>query len=422
MRSRSSWRGSPHYWRRPTTRRWRCVLVVEPRADGHQREWLCHIVRQALITDGPLVWLLVAPELARALAAELPEHADSRVRVLPLGPAETRLCRHPRLVVSAFSLWLSLRRARRRTGAVAAHVLFLDHLSLPLALGFRLRDCRLSGILFRPSVHYRLLGPHQPSWAERLRDLRKNLLYRRMLKNDALRAVLSLDPYFPCHAARIYPGGDKVRGVPDPAHPAVACRPVEKTLAKKLPSDRVCLVLFGFLTERKGALVVLDALLKIRHEIASRVAVMLAGRVDPAIAMAVMERRRHVTDERPDVWLHVEDRYLEAAEIEGLLERSDVVLAPYQRFVGSSGVLLWAARAGKPVLTQQFGLIGSLVRHHRLGLTVETGDAIMLAQGIEKMVEGGFERFFDRFSAQGFLADHSPQRFARSVLSCVAER
>ncbi len=238
----------------------RSVLVMEPRAEGHQREWLLHIVRQAAGTDGPLVWLLVAPELARVLAAAVPEDADSRVRVLPLGPIETRLCRHNMLAVSGFARWWSLRRALRRTGAGAAHALFLDHLSLPLALGLGFGGRRLSGILFRPSVHYRWLGPHGSSWRERLRDLRKAVIYRRMLGNDALGAVLSLDPYFPRHAARFYPGGAKVSAVADPAHPAVACAPSDLELARKLPAGRVSFVLFGYLTERKGTLELLDAL------------------------------------------------------------------------------------------------------------------------------------------------------------------
>ncbi|HUZ74214.1 MAG TPA: glycosyltransferase [Stellaceae bacterium] len=398
----------------------RSVLVMDPHADGHQREWLEHILHQALAADGPLVWLVVAPELACAVAAELPDDADDRVRVLPLGALATRLCRHRWLAVSAFALWWSLRCALRRTGATAAHVLFLDHLSLPMALGLGLRGCRLSGILFRPSVHYRLLGPHTPSWRERLRDLRKTMLYRRMLANDALGTVLSLDPYFPRHAARFYAGGDKVQSVPDPVHPAVACRPEDFALAAKLPPDRIGFVLFGFLTERKGTLVVLDALAQLRPATAARIAVMLAGRIDPAIEPAVARRRRALIDARSEAWLHVEDRYLAAGEIEALLDRADVVLAPYQRFVGSSGVLLWAARAGKPVLTQRFGLIGSLVREHGLGLAVETGDAALLADGMRRILDEGLERFFDPRAARAFVADHTPQRFARSVLSCLA--
>jgi glycosyltransferase involved in cell wall biosynthesis len=250
--------------------------------------------------------------------------------------------------------------------------------------------------------------------------LRKVALYRRMLANDALVSVLSLDPYFPRHAARFYDGGAKVSAVPDPVHPAVACTAADRLLARKLPVGRIGFVLFGYLTKRKGALVILDALARLRPEIAARVAVMLAGSVDPAIADAIARRQVMLAATRPDVLFHIEDRRLEAAEIEALLDRADVVLAPYQRFIGSSGVLLWAARAGKPVLTQDFGLIGTLVREHGLGLTVDSTSAAELAAGMACMVEDRVDSFFDRDAALGFAGDHTPQLFAKTVLASLA--
>lgn len=396
------------------------VLIMEPRAEGHQREWLQHIVRQAAATPGPLVWLLVAPELAPGLAADTPEDADGRVRVLPLGWRATRLCRHRVLAVSAFARWWSLRRALKRTGAQAAHALFLDHLSLPLALGLGLGGRRLSGILFRPSVHYRLLGPHDPSLIERLRDWRKTLLYRLMLGNTALERVLSLDPYFPRHAARVYGGGVKVGIVLDPVHPNVACAPSDRLLARRVPEGRVVFVLFGFLSARKGTLVLLDALARLAPDIAARTAIMLAGRLDAAIAPAVARQAALLGRVQPELWLHIEDRHLAPGEIEALLERAQIVLAPYQRFIGSSGVLLWAARAGKPVLTQDYGLIGSLVREHRLGLAVNTGSPEALAAAIARMTSCGGDGFLDREAAQYFIGGHTPQQFAKTVLASLA--
>src|SRR3546814_5924618 len=39
---------------------------------------------------------------------------------------------------------------------------------------------------------------------------------------------------------------------------------------------------------------------------------------------------------RPDLWLHTKNRHLSSGEIDALVDRCDVVLAPYQRFVGRS--------------------------------------------------------------------------------------
>jgi hypothetical protein len=95
------------------------------------------------------------------------------------------------------------------------------------------------------------------------------------------------------------------------------------------------------------------------------------------------------------------------------------VLAPYQRFVGSSGVLLWAARAGRPVLAQEFGLIGRLTRDYRLGVVADSSDPAKLAAQFEHMVEIGPQRFIDLPSANRFVSSRTPHRFASMILACA---
>jgi glycosyltransferase involved in cell wall biosynthesis len=186
------------------------------------------------------------------------------------------------------------------------------------------------------------------------------------------------------------------------------------------PAGRTGLLLFGYLTERKGPLVVLDALRLLPRPVAERVAVLFAGRTDPEIRGAIEARCATLRREQPVLWLHVEDRRLERNELEALVAQSDVVLAPYQRFVGSSGVLLWAARAARPVLAQDFGLIGRLIRDHRLGAVADSSDPAALAHVIERMVVEGPQSFIDTSAAQRFAAARAPDRFAAIVLSSVS--
>jgi glycosyltransferase involved in cell wall biosynthesis len=148
----------------------------------------------------------------------------------------------------------------------------------------------------------------------------------------------------------------------------------------------------------------------------------LAGRIDPALRAQVGERVRQIRRLRPDLLLLVEDRWLPAEELDGLVRASDVVLAPYQRFVGSSGVLLWAARTGLPLLTQDFGLIGKLVRDHGLGLAVDTVRPESVAAGIERMVSEGPWRFVDSVAAQSFVAARTPHAFASVVIASLQAR
>jgi glycosyltransferase involved in cell wall biosynthesis len=391
--------------------------VLEPDAEGHSQEWLQHLMEFAAADrSGPALCLAAPATLCRALAQSMPADAGERIRLMPLTPLELRLCTARRLSLAAFARWWTMRRYLRQSGASSGFFLSLDLLSLPLALGLGARGKPLSGILFRPSVHYRSFGLQKSSRREWLRDLRKDLLYRLMLRNPALRRVLSLDPFFPAHAAKRYGNGGKVQALPDPAQPAVEAAMLSGASGAEPPGGRICFLLFGYLTERKGPLVLLEALEKLPPSVATRIAILLAGRVDPAIRDRIDAGRRRLAEQHPELWLHIDDRRLEPAELESLVMRSDVVLAPYQRFVGSSGVLLWAARAGRPVLAQDYGLVGRLTRDHCLGLAVDSSDPTRLAAAIVQMVERGPPSFIDRHAAQAFVRSQSPDRFAAMVL------
>lgn len=393
----------------------RRVLVFEPDAEGHSQEWLQHLIEFAgADSRRPSIAVAAPTAICQALAWSLPADVMGRVELRPLTTRELRWCTHRRLSVAAFARWWTMRRHLKQSGADSGLFLSLDLLALPLALGLGGRRSTLSGILFRPSVHYAGFDDHRARRGERLRDLRKDVFYRLMLRNPSLGRVLSLDPFFPAYAARRYAGGGKVEHLPDPAHPVTVAAGNDNC---RLPAGRVTFLLFGYLTERKGPLVVFDALERLPPAVAAKVAVVLAGRVDPALRDRLHGARQRLASRHPKLWLDVADRRLAQAELEDLVHRSDVVLAPYQRFVGSSGVLLWAARAGRPVLAQQYGLVGRLTREHRLGLTVDSSDPAAVAAAITKMAQLGPSSFIDLASAQAFAATQTPQRFAAAVFA-----
>ena len=394
----------------------RGFLIFEPDAEGHSLEWLQHLIAFSLSeTIDSEIWLVVPSSLRNVLAESMPR-ANPRVHLIALSAIEQRLCAKRPLVIAAFARWWVMRRYLRASGARHGFFLMLDLLSLPLALGLRAGGARLSGILFRPSVHYRELGPYRPTRGERLRDTRKALLYRLMLCNPALERVLSLDPFFPAFAHARYRHGEKVVALPDPAHPHVD--PHESAVSGKVfPAGRISFLLFGYLAERKGPLAVLDALALLPAGITSRIGVLFAGKVDPGLRERLDRQRLDLARRRPELWLRIEDRRLDDTELAALVRQSDVVLAPYQRFVGSSGVLLWAAVNGRPVLAQDYGLIGRLTRDHRLGVSVDACDPVRIAREMTRMVEDGPASFFDAPSATRFAAAQTPHRFASLVLS-----
>lgn len=395
------------------------LLVLEPAPRGHGREWLLHIARHAAtLRPSPRLAFAVAPRVAEALSRDLAAFDAARPTILTLTEQETALCTHRSLVVSGMARWWTMRRHLERSGARYGLFLEFDHLSLPLALGLPLgAGCSVSGILFRPSVHYE--GDARPPLRERLRELRKNLLYRLMLRHAAVHVVHTLDDAFPGFAQARYPHGEKVLALPDPVYPAAVPRAEHRVLADRAPAGRKLFVLFGVLSERKGVLALLHALMLLEYNSADHVAVIIAGELDAAIGDQVRRAKANLEHCRPRLWCHLEPRHLESGEIAALIDRSDFVLAPYQRFVGSSGVLMWAAGRGRPVIAQDYGLVGRLVRDHGLGHTVDTTDPAALAKVIAAAAGGDLGAPPEPKRLKAFAASRTPAAFAAGILETI---
>lgn len=356
--------------------------------------------------------MLIPEDLEETLRPLLPAGAQ----LLTLDPGEQRRCRSSNLLVSAFGRWWAMRRYLRLSGASRGLFLGFDHLTLPYALGLGAAGRRVSGILFRPTAHYASLGCEKPSPRERLRDLRKDLLLRLALRNRAVETVFSLDPYFPPFAARRYGAGRKVLPLGDPSAPLGTPTEQEWALARQIPEGRISFLLFGEITERKGVLPFLEALTLLPPRIAAQTAVTLAGRIDHGVAAQVDELLQRIHQRQPALWLNLADRWITEGEVAALLQASNVVMAPYQRFVGSSGVLLWAARAGRPVICQNYGLLGRLTEGYGLGITVDSCNPNALAAAIVKTVEGGAPRLGFPDWVSEFLDCRTPETFAAVLL------
>lgn len=404
------------------------VLVFEPEHLGHQpgfvRALAAWLGRHAVPFD--VSFLVGEPLLARLRedhAAGLAGPAGTEVRVLTDG--ELQACTAGSLRTKAMARWRVLQRHLRLSGATHGHALFLDPFQLPLALGMRLGSGHtLSGILFRPSVHYSQASGTRAPWRERWRDALKRRLYLRMLHNPDLRLVLTLDPYFPAYARQAFESGHKVVALPDPVlGEASGVGAVADDVRAALQAGRATFLLFGALDARKGVPATLRALARVPAEARRGLRVVLAGRLDADCRARVAELTAGLRDaDRDSQSLCVVDRFLTTAELDWLVARSDVVLAPYHRHVGSSGALIWAARHGKPVLAQDYGLIGALVRDYRLGVTADTTDPAAIAVAMQRLVDPATRAALAQSARWAdFLAGRAADDFAQQLYAAVGE-
>ena len=80
-----------------------------------------------------------------------------------------------------------------------------------------------------------------------------------------------------------------------------------------------------------------------------------------------------------------------------------------------SSAIIRAALAGIPVLSQDFGLMGELVKREKLGITVDTEDPISFSDGLAAVIGQPSQELFDASRASAFASTHSPAALAETL-------
>jgi glycosyltransferase involved in cell wall biosynthesis len=406
------------------------VLVFEPEHGGHQPAYVRMLAEWIAARGSDVgVTFAVSGQLLERLQVE--DRMDLKqlpgVTVYPIDTVAAQACFQGPLYRRSFARMRLIRQIVTTCPVRHVVALYLDSLQLSIALGQHPGPgTTLSGILFRPSLHAIYSDSDAPPLNERIRDWRKRILYRLMLHNPALTRVFSLDPYFPAYAASEFASAEKVVGIADPAVSSDFAEGAEigPDLREALEGQTTTFALFGALSERKGVCQVLDAVHRLTPATRERIRVVLAGRVDSSLLSEVRLRADRLAS--PGIGgncLRILDRYLTTAELAWLVRESSVILAPYQRFVGSSGVLTWAAAQRRPVIAQQYGLVGALVRDYRLGLAVDTSDPARIAESIADLAEvHRLQDVVGRARWSDFLAGRTGDEFAARLLGEIVER
>ena len=378
------------------------VLYYEPLSGGHRADYVASVVRHLRTQPDTAELVIAAPD---ALRAELPEDVSAD------------LC-----AIGTVSTWLEIDAADTRisAGAQLAHAaglardnmctaLFfplIDDVLPHLALATGLDDLRISGVYFRPSMHYK----HYRDLRDWLLGRMKGLVLRLALRRRHVQTILSLDRDLPAYAARHFRHADKLVYLPDMA-PCAGITPPETSPR----GARTRFVLFGALQRRKGVLQTLDAIARLAPETAARLELRLCGRlVEDAEAVRARIKALNAASRAQ---IALDDRYLPFADLCAEVAAADIVLAPYLWHKGSSGVLYWAAAFHKPVIAQDYGAMGEEVRRFGLGLTIRSGDVGDLAGAMTMALSDEGVPAPDAAMLARFAHGHDPLTFAQTIIA-----
>lgn len=398
------------------------LMLFDLALGGHHGNYIQHLIDYAhKIAFSGKIDIVILPqffEIHKETVAAISTYQHSLVNLVSISTAdEARLGSCYSGISRAlrnFYEWQLFCKYAKELQATQALIMYLDTCELPLTVGMQ-SPCPFSGIYFRPTFHYQTFAHCRLSSRDKLQQWREKVTLGRIMSHPQLQTVFCLDPFAVKelasnrHSAKMVHLADPVQSYPStPLNPG--------TLRAKLEIEqhRRVFLLFGALDERKGIYPLLDAIQLLAPEICHNFCLLLVGKTN-AIEQSNIQRKSVALCQTHPIQLVECYDFVPESEVPAYFQLADVVLAPYQRHVGMSGILLLAAAAGKPVLSSDYGLMGELVRHYQLGLAVDSTVPAEIAKALSLFLLESSETLIDRARMQLLVEENSSERYASTV-------
>ena len=401
----------------------RKILLFDLSIRGHHPNYIQHLIRYwfEVKLSGNLD-IVVSPRF-------LQEHSDvvqlaqdygkGNIQFIAIAPEEETSLKSRKSKFNRtwrnFHEWQLLCRYASKLKATHCLILYFDTYFLPLTFGVN-PPCSFSGIYFRPTFHYAQFSGYATSRRDFWQKWREKWLLSWILSNRKLKTLFCLDPFAVKHLNSLR-SPHKAIHLPDPVEryqgSTLDALEIESSKQKLgIDHNRRVFLLFGALNQRKGVHQLLEAILHLSPQLCQNLCLVLLG--ESSIASQLETQINTVCQTKP-VQIIRRYEFVTEQEIQTYFQLADVILAPYQRHVGMSGILLLAAAAGKPVLSSNYGLMGEIVRRYCLGLTVDSTKPREIGEGLIQFLRESPAQFCDETQMASFVQQNSAEKFARVI-------
>ena len=393
------------------------LMVFDLIVGGHHGSYIQHLVeywvKQNLSGE---LFIVVSPQF-------LPRHADvvklisehslGNINLIAIAPEEEAALNSNgspiKRILRAVGEWNLLCKYAKSLQATHCLIMYFDTCWLPLVLG-KQAPCDFSGIYFRPTLHYQNFADYSPTRQEKMQQWREKLTLTRILRHSQLRTLFSIDPFAPKYIETKFKS--KVRVLP-------LADPVKLDKFSELPSvnfqdklgieaERKVFLLFGALTGRKGVSQLLEAIDLLPDDLCQQSCFLLVGEGNK---QHIQAQGKRICQAKP-VQIISNCQFVPEQDVPQYFQLADFVLAPYQKHIGMSGILLLAAAAQKPIISSNYGLMGELIRRYQLGLAVDSTVPREIVRGITECLHKSPEQLGDRDQMKAFAEQNSAERFA----------
>lgn len=400
------------------------ILLFDLNHLGHHPGYIQHLVEywKAKKLSGSLD-ILVTPSFVQ-LHTEIVAIAETselkNINFITISPEEEASISSKSTALKrafhAFNEWKILCKYASKLETTECLIMYFDSIQFPLFLGLK-PPCSLSGIYFRPLFHYSDFIDFTPSLRERFWQWRDKLFLSKILKQQCFKSLFCLDRFVV----------DPIKAINNSVNTVSLSDPVQvyddyqvKTEELKrewsIESERTVFLMFGVYRPRKGIEELLSAIELLPTKLAEKVCLLLVG---PIGAESIVKNHVQTIQQKLPVQVVSHTDFIADREIQPYFKVSDVILAPYQRHIGMSAILVRAASAQKPVLSSNYGLMGELVRRYQLGIAVDTEIPTEIAKGLSQFIKRSPQGCGDINKMKDFARQNTAEKFAATIFNNI---
>lgn len=346
-------------------------LIFEPDVTGHRLQHVRHLA-EALLAIGCRVSIV--------LQSDALSHAEFKVHLAALAP---QIELRPSLHAAKGNL-LSVRRVQVRQFRETIALLRPDWAYLPHADGITQvasLECLLygNGSFQRVPIEAQVMrGKYGYPMRSRIEALDSSA-NRWLTRRNPWRVTHVLDP-FALRGLEPLPDFGAFRLIPEPVEPLAQLDRCEARQTLGIPTEGRYLSVVGGILPRKGIDLLLAAFAVAKLARDDRL--LLVGKAGAEIRRLIDERYVELVRQGRIVAV---DRYVTDCELHCGFLGADVVGVTHPRQIGSSGTLVRAAVARRPVLASNFGWVAWATDTFKLGATVNVSNVEFYAAAIEQV-------------------------------------
>jgi len=388
------------------------VLIVEPESSGHHLSLYVKLIVKSLYETFD-IYLLTSVESKNhpSFITLINEYNNINTTFLPQYK-KTKKTNSLSLLLNQCYLFFAIKKAFKKlilnNRIDHVYVSNLDHIDKAISLfGNPFGINYFSGMMMNPKFHKYTMGISSKS----RNDYLYKFLFERLLGQKYLKIVNTVDETFSSY----YNINPKVNFVPEPFDLSGHLERKKSRALFGFNDDNFIILVYGGLTKRKGIKELIDGFKLIKT---NKVILLFVGKTNDETDYLFNED--HIKDLVNSGSLIIKKGFQSDEEQYNAFNSSDLVWVGYtQGFSGSSGVFYQAASIGIPVIVNNYGLLGWLVKKYENGISCDVQNPNSVKFSINNLIEN--KKLYTKLSANAskLALSHLPESFGNHIFKTI---